>query len=161
MRDLSKSFDQRTLGLILKNLLEIFEEGDVDYQDSFDHYVFEGIDESLNILGIRANGVDEYTFYCQLARLNPDFEIGDQINLPELGKYEIYVDVNLVEYKSETWKHEIFSYFDNREELEQQLTNDDDYSYWNGRRVDENVYDSETNEEKIYHVERVDFKNEK
>ena len=79
MRDLSKSFDQRTLGLILKNLLETFEEGDVDYQDSFDHYVFEGIDESLKILGIRANGVDEYTFYCQLARLNPDFEIRETI----------------------------------------------------------------------------------
>lgn len=161
MENLSKKYDERTLTLILRMLLEKFEEDSIDYNDTFDDTALDSIDETLKYLGIGVKDLSEYTFYYQLVRLNPDFETGDQIILPKLEKYEIYVDVDLVEYSTETWKHEMVSYFDNREDIEKQLMGSGDYSFWDGKMVDKDVYDSEATNEKIGHIESVKFKNEK
>ena len=65
----------------------------------------------------------------------------------------IDVDVDVIEYVTETYRHELVSYISKDEGLlAQQLMNNDNYDYWNGNKIHRDVYDAETTEEKISYI---------
>jgi len=154
MEDLSKKYDERTLKLIISTLLEVFEEESLDYENNFDDTICDHIDDSLKYIGINIKNWDDYTFYVQLVRINPNYET-ESIKVPELGKYEVDLDVTLTEYAVETWRHDVYSYFDQQNLIKEQLTNYPDHSYWEGNMIDKDVYDSYTDDVRVSHVERV------
>jgi len=154
MEDLSKKYDERTLRLIISTLLEVFEEESLNYENSFDDTICEYIDDSLKYIGIDIKSWDDYSFYVQLVRINPNYKT-ESIKVPELGKYEVDLDVTQTEYVVETWRHDVYSYFDQQNLIKEQLTNYPEYSYWEGKMIDRDVYDSYTDDVRVSNVERV------
>ena len=156
MEDLSKKYDERTLRLIIGTLLE----SGVEYDSEFDDSMCDEIEDALKYIGIQPKQWEDYTFYFQLLRINPNYET-ESLNVPELGKYEVDTDVILYESARETWRQNIFSYFDSRDMIEQQVKNNYDTTYWEGNMIDREVFDSSTEREVISNVERIEYRYKK
>ena len=139
MEDLSKKYDERTLRLIIETLLESGLEHDAEFEDS---------------IGINPKHWEDYTFYVQLVKINRNYET-ENIKVPELNKYAVDTDVRTYESAVETWRREVFSYFDNKDMIEQQVENDHNTMYWEGDMLHREVYDSSHEDERISGVKRV------
>ena len=70
MEDLSKKYDKRTLRLIIETLLE----GNIDFDAEFDDSMCDEIDDALKYIGINPKLWEDYTFYVQLVKINPNYE---------------------------------------------------------------------------------------
>lgn len=156
MEDLSEKYDERTLRLIIETLLE----SGVEYDSEFDDSMCDEIEDALKYIGIEPKNWEDYTFYFQLLRINPNYE-NESIKVPELGKYEVDTDVILYESARETWRKNVFSYFDSRDLIEQQVINNYDSSYWEGDMIEREVFDSSTEREEISNVKRIEYRNKK
>jgi len=156
MEDLSKKYDERTLRLIIQTLIE----SGVEYDDEFDDSMCDEIEDALKYIGIEPKNWEDYTFYFQLLRINPNYK-NESVNVPELGKYEVDTDVILYESARETWRKNVFSYFDSRDLIEQQVINNYDSSYWEGDMIDREVFDSSIEREEISNVERIEYRYKK
>jgi hypothetical protein len=150
MEDLSKKYDERTLRLIIQTLLE----SDMDYDSEFDDSMCDEIDDSLKYIGINPKHWEDYTFYVQLVKINPNYET-ESIKVPELNKYAVDTDVRTYESAVETWQREVFSYFDTKDMIEQQVENDNDTAYWEGNMLHREVYDSSHEDQNISSIKRV------
>jgi hypothetical protein len=153
MEDLSKKYDERTLRLIIETLLE----ENINFDDEFDDSMCDEIDDALKYIGINPKQWEDYTFYIQLVRINPNYET-ESIIVPELNKYAVDTDVRTYESAVETWQREVFSYFDTEDMIEQQVENDNDISYWEGNMLHREVYDSSHEDENIFNITRLKFK---
>ena len=150
MEDLSKKYDKRTLRLIIETLLE----ENINFDDEFDDSMCDEIDDALKYIGINPKLWEDYTFYVQLVKINPNYET-ESINVPNLHKYNVDIDVRVYESAVETWQREVFSYFDTKDMVEQQVENDNDTMYWEGNMLHRDVYDSSHEDERISGVKRV------
>ena len=150
MEDLSKKYDERTLRLIIQTLLE----SDMDYDSEFDDSMCDEIDDALKYIGITPKQWEDYTFYVQLVKINPNYET-ESIKVPELNKYAVDTDVRVYESAVETWQREVFSYFDTKDMIEQQVENDNDTAYWEGNMLHREVYDSSHEDQNISSIKRV------
>jgi hypothetical protein len=150
MEDLSKKYDERTLRLIIETLLE----ENIDFDGEFDDSICDEIDDALKYIGINPKQWEDYTFYIQLVRINPNYET-ESIIVPELNKYAVDTDVRTYESAVETWQREVFSYFDTEDMIEQQVENDNDTAYWEGNMLHKDVYDSSHEDERISNVRRI------
>jgi hypothetical protein len=150
MEDLSKKYDERTFSLIIETLLE----GTIDFDAEFDDSMCDEIDDALKYIGINPKLWEDYTFYVQLVKINPNYET-ESIIVPELNKYAVDTDVRTYESAVETWQREVFSYFDTKDMIEQQVENDNDTMYWEGNMLHREVYDSSHEDERISGVKRV------
>ena len=155
MEDLSEKYDERTLRLIIETLLE----SGLEYDAEFDDRMCDEIDDALKYIGINPKQWEDYTFYVQLVKINPNYET-ENIKVPELNKYAVDTDVRTYESAVETWRREVFSYFDNKDMIEQQVENDHDTMYWEGDMLHREVYDSSHEDERISGVKRVKNFNE-
>jgi hypothetical protein len=153
MEDLSKKYDERTLRLIIETLLE----ENIDFDGEFDDSICDEIDESLKYIGINPKQWEDYTFYVQLVKTNPNYET-ESIKVPELNKYAVDTDVRTYETAIETWQREVFSYFDSKDMVTQQVENDNDTMYWEGDMTHREVYDSSHEDENISNIKRLKFK---
>jgi hypothetical protein len=150
MEDLSKKYDERTLRLIIETLLE----ENIDFDGEFDDSICDEIDDALKYIGINPKQWEDYTFYIQLVRINSEYET-ESIIVPELNKYAVDTDVRTYESAVETWQREVFSYFDTKDMIEQQVENDHDTAYWEGNMLHKDVYDSSHEDERISSVKRI------
>ena len=153
MEDLSKKYDERTLRLIIETLLE----SGLEYDAEFDDSMCDVIDDALKYIGINPKHWEDYTFYVQLVKINPNYET-ESIKVPELNKYVVDTDVRVYETAIETWQREVFSYFDTKDMIEQQVENDNDTAYWEGDMTHREVYDSSHEDENISNIKRLKFK---
>jgi hypothetical protein len=150
MEDLSKKYDERTLRLIIETLLE----ENIDFDAEFDDSMCDEIDDALKYIGINPKQWEDYTFYIQLVRINSEYKT-ESIIVPELNKYAVDTDVRTYESAFETWQREVFSYFDTKDMIEQQVENDHDTAYWEGNMLHREVYDSSSEDERISNVRRI------
>jgi hypothetical protein len=153
MKDLSKKYDERTLRLIIETLLE----ENIDFDAEFDDSMCDEIDDALKYIGINPKQWEDYTFYVQLVKINPNYET-ESIIVPELNKYAVDTDVRTYETAIETWQREVFSYFDSKDMVTQQVENDNDTMYWEGDMTHREVYDSSHEDERISNVKKIKFK---
>ena len=153
MEDLSKKYDERTLRLIIETLLD----SGLEYKAEFDNSMCDEIDDSLKYIGINPKHWEDYTFYVQLVTINPNYET-ENIKVPELNKYAVDTDVRTYESAVETWRLEVFSYFESNDLITQQVENDNDTMYWEGDMLHRDVYDSSHEDENISNIKRLKFK---
>jgi hypothetical protein len=156
MEDLSKKYDERTLRLIIQTLIESGLEDDAGFDDS----ICDEIDDALKYIGINPKNWEDYTFYFQLLKINPNYET-ESINVPSLSKYQVDIDVRVYESAEETWRHEVYSYFNSKDTIMEQVENNVDHSYWEGEMIHREVYDSSHEDDRITNVERIEFRNKK
>lgn len=152
MRDFSTLLSRGVLSLIINQLHETFEGNSYDIVDDYNSKVLEIISDTVKYFGVEGLTWNEGTFFSELVRLNPNYE-SEEIRVPVKNVYEIDVDVDVIEYVTETYRHELVSYISKDEGLlAQQLMNNDNYDYWNGNKIHRDVYDAETTEEKISYI---------
>ena len=152
MRDFSTLLSRGILSLIINQLHETFEGNSYDIVDDYNSNVLEIISDTVKYFGVEDLTWNEGTFFSELVRLNPNYE-SEEIRVPVKNVYEIDVDVDVIEYVTETYRHELVSYISKDEGLlAQQLMNNDNYDYWNGNKIHRDVYDAETTEEKISYI---------
>ena len=150
MEDLSEKYDERTLKLIIETLLD----SGLEYDAEFDESMCDEIDDALKYIGINPKHWEDYTFYVQLVKINPNYET-ESIKVPELNKYAVDTDVRVYETAIETWQRKVFSYFDTKDMIEQQVENDNDTAYWEGNMLHREVYDSSHEDQNISSIKRV------
>ena len=153
MEDLSKKYDERTLRLIIETLLD----SGLEYEAEFDDSMCDEIDDSLKYIGINPKHWEDYTFYVQLVKINTNYET-ESIKVPELNKYAVDTNVRVYETAIETWQREVFSYFDSKDMVTQQVENDNDTMYWEGDMRNREVYDSSHEDANISYIKRLKFK---
>ena len=153
MEDLSKKYDERTLRLIIETLLD----SGLEYEAEFDDSMCDEIDDSLKYIGINPKHWEDYTFYIQLVKINPNYET-ENIKVPELNKYAVDTDVRTYESAVETWRLEVFSYFESNDLITQQVENDNDTMYWESDMLHRDVYDSSHEDENISNIKKLKFK---
>ena len=152
MRDFSTLLSRGVLSLIINQLHETFEGNSYDIVDDYNSKILEIISDTVKYFGVEGLTWNEGTFFSELVRLNPNYG-SEEIRVPVKNVYEIDVDVDVIEYVTETYRHELVSYISKDEGLlAQQLMNNDNYEYWNGNQVHRDVYDAETTEEKISYI---------
>jgi hypothetical protein len=156
MEDLSEKYDERTLRLIIQTLLE----SGVKYDAEFDDDMCDEIDDALKYIGINPKHWEDYGFYIQLIKINPNYET-ERIIVPSLSKYDVDINVTTYETALETWRHSIHSYFNSKELVKQQVTNYSDYSFWEGKMIYREVYDSSHENERVTNIVRVEDRNKK
>ena len=154
MEDLSKKYDERTLRLIIQTLLE----SDIDYDSEFDDSICEEIDDVLKYIGIEPKRWEDYSFYIQLLKINPNYET-ESIYVPNLHKYIVDTDVRVYESAEETWRREVYSYFNSKDMITQQVENNLDNMYWEGEMIHREVYDSSSEDERIINIQKVEYRN--
>ena len=156
MEDLSKKYDERTLRLIIQTLIESGLEPDAEFDDD----MCDEIDDALKYIGIQPLLWQDYTFYLQLLKLNPNYET-ESIIVPSLSKYDVDINVTTYETAIETWRHDIYSYFNSKDLVKQQVKNHSDYSFWEGEMIHREVYDSSHENERVTNIQKVENRNKK
>jgi hypothetical protein len=115
--------------------------------------VSEVINSSLKIFGIidRIDYTDEDYVWAVVNlnkdKLGEDKLIGNLIK-PELKKYEFNIEVNETVYQTQIWRDTVESYGDPYS-LVRIMEENADWDYFNGREIDTDIHDSETNDIRI------------
>lgn len=109
--------------------------------------------DALGVIGIELKEID-INFLTQLRIENPNFET-EEIKIPTLKVIEVLTERQAIIRVNEIWGREVKSYID-----EDNLANfiDDmssDNAWWNGEKVDEDIYDEETTSAQIIETKRI------
>jgi hypothetical protein len=156
MRDFSTMFNQNVLRLILEQLNEAFDNSRYDVNTDYVEPIYETIQNVVSYFGVDDLTWDEGTFFCELVRSNPDYET-EPIKVPKLSTYAVDVDVRVIEYVNETYRHKVQSYFPEEfDSVKDQLMNTYDYEYWEGTQIHREVYEAEAQNEEIISVDKIE-----
>lgn len=142
------------LRMVLTSMHERFEENNIEIElDSYDLYegdVVEIINDILKYFGIDNAGAEEWGFFISLYLDNPDYSnIDVKIIRPMLKEYDVIHSEDSVIYKTTKYLNKISSYIPLTENIIYSMRNVGEYDYWDGRIIDEDTYDHETNEDNI------------
>ena len=99
------------------------------------------IKDALEVIGININDFD-INFLTQLRIENPNFETED-IKVPTLKVVEVITERQAIIRVNESWTQEVNSYID-EDNLGRFLEEMSDNKWWEGDKVDEDIYDEET-----------------
>ncbi len=153
MRDLSKQFSDKMLRSVLKQLEDAFHyeyNGYSQYQRYEEGYC-DVVDSVVKYYGLHDMEWEEYGFFFELIELNPNYQNEETINVPKLGEFFVYHDVSERQYIEYTYRSKVYSYGGKGMVIDQ-VNNSEDYHYYDGEIVNEEVYDSDTIEAKISDV---------
>lgn len=108
--------------------------------------------EALSIIGLEINKID-MNFLTQLRIENPNFET-EEIKIPTLKLIEVRTERQAIVRVNEVWEHEVNSYID-EDDLGRFLEDMSGNEWWEGEKVDEDIYDEETNSAEIVEINRI------
>ncbi len=141
-----EKLNDKILVILLKEIQrELDGESEPQFED-FDAAAF----DALKTMGLSNKSYIDYNFAFELYKKNIDNDFQIPLIRPKLGLYSIDVDVDSREYIRRTYRHEISCYDESSVyELFNNIFNKGDISAYDGDEVDYDMYDSETNEEKV------------
>ena len=108
--------------------------------------------EALSIIGLEINKID-MNFLTQLRIENPNFET-EEIKIPTLKLIEVRTERQAIVRVNEVWEHEVNSYID-EDDLGRFLEDMSGNEWWEGEKVDEDIYDEETTSAEIVEINRI------
>ena len=108
--------------------------------------------EALSIIGLEINKID-MNFLTQLRIENPNFET-EEIKIPTLKLVAVRTERQAIVRVNEVWEHEVNSYID-EDDLGRFLEDMSDNEWWEGEKVDEDIYDEETTSSEIVEINRI------
>jgi hypothetical protein len=108
--------------------------------------------EALSIIGLEINKID-MNFLTQLRIENPNFET-EEIKIPTLKLVEVRTERQAIVRVNEVWEHEVNSYID-EDDLGRFLEDMSENEWWEGVKVDEDIYDEETTSSEIVEINRI------
>ena len=108
--------------------------------------------EALSIIGLEINKID-MNFLTQLRIENPNFET-EEIKIPTLKLVAVRTERQAIVRVNEVWEHEVNSYID-EDDLGRFLEDMSENEWWEGVKVDEDIYDEETTSSEIVEINRI------
>jgi hypothetical protein len=153
MRDLSKQFSDKMLRTVLKQLEDAFhyEYNGYSIHQRYEEGYCDVVDSVVKYYGLHDMEWEEYGFFFELIELNPNYQNEETINVPKLGEFFVYHDVSERQYIEYTYRSKVYSY-GGKGMIRDQLNNMEDFSYYDGEIVNEEVYDSDTIESRLSDV---------
>ena len=109
--------------------------------------------DALDVIGLELKEID-INFLTQLRIENPNFE-SEEIKIPTLKVIEVVTERQAIIRVNEYWEREVESYIDedNLANFIDDMTSDN--AWWNGEKVDEDIYDEETTNAQIIVTKRI------
>lgn len=142
-------YPQRMLKLIKNELEKELTEKKLEY--SYSNLPI--IEDTLKKFGIFNIEYEEFGFWLMLVEYNRGKGNEEELVIPKISKYEISYNLNVRKYITEYWAQPIMSY--DEDLIKSQVYNDDDFDYYSGDFVDDDVYDSETTSFEIENITEI------
>ena len=148
----------KSLRVIILTLNKEFDENDIDIEGNgiFEEDTVNLIDKTLEYFGIGDQDIELYSYFISLCLLNPNYlDKNVPIQRPRLNKYEVIHDETSRVWKTTTYRTVIPSYI----ELDKNMVNDlrgiELYDYWDGEEIYDNVDDSESTDDEVQEINRI------
>ena len=146
-------FPDKILFQIIKQIAENCESDRVPLESEINDEIITLIDRTLKIFGVVDDPKyidDEYLWVIlkmNMNKLSDDRLVGN-LERPEIKEYEFDIDVSETVYQTQTWRDTVESYGDPYS-LVRIMEENADWDYFNGREIDTDIHDSETNDIRI------------
>ena len=153
MRRFENELPASVLKMIIKEIDKESAEKNIDwtYDDVYDDNILELIDSSLKKFGITDIDWEDYGFFWKLYQDNHNFNGEGDITIPRIMSFPVVVKVNVSKYCVEEYLHNIETY--SKDYVNSFVYNDPDgFDYYDGKFLDEDVYDSESGEWEIRNI---------
>ena len=147
-----EKYPRKMMKLIIRELLKNIPLKDIEdvYQD---RVVTEEINSTLKKFGITDTSYEEFGFWSKLVMDNYNSLDSGELKIPKRQRYNVYIDIDVRKYTTETYVQRVFSYYEDKEHIEDMLRNDSDFDYYAGDLVDDNIYDSDVTDWNISVIE--------
>jgi len=146
------------LRLILSSMREKFEEESVEINehDAYAAEVITIIDDALKYFSITDTNYEIWGFFIMLYLNNPDFNNPNvNIERPTLKTYEVTHNEEASVYKSVTYLNVVSSYIPLTKSVLYDMGSISEYEYWDGRIINEDVYDSDVSSDDITNIKEI------
>jgi hypothetical protein len=148
-----EKLSDRILFSIIKNVAEKCDSESVSIK-TYDDDNKNIIESILKLFGVvEVINYEDSDFIYSLLKLNVDKlynqKLESSLDRPQMKTYTFDIDVSETVYQRTTWQHKISSYSDNPYSLARVIDMDGNLDYWEGREIDRDVHDSETNDYNI------------
>jgi hypothetical protein len=156
MRDLSKLFSDKMLRSVLKQLEDSFhyEYNGYSMHQRYEEGYCDVVDSVVKYYGLHDMEWEEYGFFFELIELNPNYQNEEKIKVPKLGEFFVYHDVSETQYVEYTYRNKVYSY-GGESMIRDQVNNDENYYYYEGDIVNEDIYDSNVIESSIAEIREI------
>jgi len=148
----------KALRVIILTLNKEFDENDIDIELNtiFEEDTVDLIDKTLEYFGVGGQDIELYSYFISLCLLNPGYlDKTVPIQRPRLNKYEVIHSESSRVYKTTTYRTVIPSYIELDENMIGDLRSIELYDYWDGEEISDYVDDSETTDDSVEEINRI------
>ena len=148
MQRFENELPKSVLKLIIKEIDKEVSESDISWtnDDAYSKTITELIDNSIKKFGITNIDWESYGFFWKLYQDNHNFEGEGDIIVPKMMVFPVDISVNVTKYMTENYLHNIHTY---DKEYVNSFIYDSEFDYYEGKYMNENVYDTYTNDWEI------------
>jgi hypothetical protein len=148
MRRFENELPKSVLKLIIREIDKQANEENISWtsDEVYSETIKELIDDSIKKFGILDIEFEDYGFFWKLYQDNHNFEGEGDITVPKMMVFPVNISVNVTKFATEDWLHNVHTY--DRDYVRSFLY-DSEFDYYEGKYMNENVYDSETNDWEI------------
>jgi hypothetical protein len=148
MQRFENELPKSVLKLIIKEIDKEVSESDISWtnDDAYSKTITELIDNSIKKFGITNIDWESYGFFWKLYQDNHDFDGEGDIVVPKMMVFPVDISVNVRKYVTESYLHNIHTY---DKEYVNSFIYEGEFDYYEGKYMNENVYDTYTNDWEI------------
>jgi hypothetical protein len=148
MQRFENELPKSVLKLIIKEIDKEVSESDISWtnDDAYSKTITELIDNSIKKFGITNIDWESYGFFWKLYQDNHDFDGEGDIVVPKMMVFPVDISVNVIKYVTENYLHNIHTY---DKEYVNSFIYEGEFDYYEGKYMNENVYDTYTNDWEI------------
>ena len=148
MHRFENELPKSVLKLIIREIDKQANEENISWtsDEVYSETIKELIDDSIKKFGILDIEFEDYGFFWKLYQDNHNFEGEGDIVVPKMMVFPVNISVNVTKFVTEDWLHNVHTY--DRDYVHSFLY-DSEFDYYEGKYMNDNVYDSETNDWEI------------
>jgi hypothetical protein len=148
MHRFENELPKSVLKLIIREIDKQANEENISWtnDDAYSKTITELIDNSIKKFGITNIDWESYGFFWKLYQDNHDFDGEGDIVVPKMMVFPVDISVNVRKYVTESYLHNIHTY---DKEYVNSFIYEGEFDYYEGKYMNENVYDTYTNDWEI------------
>jgi hypothetical protein len=148
MHRFENELPKSVLKLIIREIDKQANEENISWtsDEVYSETIKELIDDSIKKFGILDVEFEDYGFFWKLYQDNHNFEGEGDIIVPKMMVFPVDISVNVRKYMTESYLHNIHTY---DKEYVNSFIYDSEFDYYEGKYMNENVYDTYTNDWEI------------
>jgi len=142
-----EKLSKKSLKYIIKNLEKEYGDTrpvDTDVYEKDD--IRDSIDSLLKMFGVYIEEHYEYGFYWLLYLNNRHKKDNEGLEIPKKHRLAFYIDVDVTKYSTESYRNVTYTYSTRNSFNQDMIYSDNEFDFFSGEYIDDNIYDSETGE---------------